>query len=93
MTETVRVNRRVLAKARTRSKVIASATALWAEPGSYESVGIREIAAGAGMSTGAVFANFASKADLWREVMGYEPPVDGPEVRALLQSLAQRIAA
>lgn len=88
MTEAVRVNRRVLAKARTRAKVIASAAALWAEPGTYESVGIREIAKGAGMSTGAVFANFDSKADLWREVMGYEPPVDGPEVRALLREAA-----
>jgi AcrR family transcriptional regulator len=81
-------NRRVAAKAATRARVIAAATRRWAKPGTYEIEGIREIAAEAGMSTGAIFANFASKADLWREVMGYEPPVDGPEVRQLLQSLA-----
>lgn len=89
---TVRENRRVAAKALTKSKVMLSARALWEQPGTYEAVGIREIAKGAGMSTGAVFANFNSKADLWRAVMGYEPPVDGPDVRQLLISLAMASA-
>lgn len=61
-----------------------SARRLWAEPGSYEAGDIRSIAAEAGYSTGAVFANFDSKADLWREVMGYEPPVDCIAVRRAL---------
>lgn len=82
------LNRRQQSKIATANKVIESARRLWAEPGTYDTVGIREIAAGAGMSTGAVFANFVSKADLWRTAMGYEPPVDGPEVRALLMGLS-----
>lgn len=85
MTEAVRLNRRQAAKAATRQKLIVAARRLWAEPGTYETVGIREIAAEMGMSTGAVFANVASKADLWRIVMGYEPPVDCLAVRAALR--------
>jgi AcrR family transcriptional regulator len=88
MTEEVRLNRRQQAKARTRTKMIEAARKLWAEPGSYERVGIREIAAEMGMSTGAVFANIASKADLWREAMGYEPPVDSHAVREFLRAAA-----
>ena len=82
------LNRRVVAKAATRAKVIAAAAKLWSVPGTYEIVGIREIAAEIGMSTGAVFSNFASKADLWREAMGYEPPVDCAEVREALKAAA-----
>lgn len=82
------LNRRTAAKAVTRAKVIAAAAKLWSVTGTYEIVGIREIAAEIGMSTGAVFSNFASKADLWREAMGYEPPVDGPEVREALKAAA-----
>lgn len=85
-------NKRQAAKLATRAKLIAAARKLWAEPGTYEAVGIREIAAEMGMSTGAVFANVASKADLWRLAMGYEPPVDGPEVRKLLRAAAGRAA-
>lgn len=83
-----KLNKRQLAKADTRAKVIAAAQALWAEPGTYEFWSIRDIAAHIGMSTGAVFANFASKADLWREAMGYEPPVDCEAVRAALKAQA-----
>jgi len=88
-TQATAPNKRQLAKAATRAKLIAAARKLWAEPGTYEAIGIREIADEMGMSTGAVFANVASKADLWRIAMGYEPPVDGAEVRALLKSFAQ----
>lgn len=86
MSPTPRLNRRQLAKAATRTKVMDAARRLWAEPGSYEAGDIRSIAKAAGMSTGAVFANFDSKADLWRAVMGYEPPVDCAAVREALQS-------
>lgn len=89
MTDPAPMNRRAQAKAATRAKCIAAARKLWAEPGTYESVGIREIAAEMGMTTGSIFANFTGKADLWRTAMGYEPPVDGPAVRALLQRTAQ----
>ena len=75
------LNRRQKAKARTRAKVIAAAQAVFqAKP--YPTATIRDIARTAGMSTGAVFANFSGKAELWRETMGSEPPLDGPIVRA-----------
>ena len=56
-----RVNRRQVAKARTRVKVLEAARTLFAERG-YDAATIRDIAKGAGMSTGAVFANFQDKA-------------------------------
>ncbi|MBB4799696.1 AcrR family transcriptional regulator [Brevundimonas bullata] len=86
------MNRRQLAKAATREKLIVAARAVWAEPGSYEAATIRVIAKAAGMSTGAIFANFKGKEDLWRAVMGYEPPVDSAEVRKLLRAMAGRKA-
>lgn len=85
---TPRLTRRQLAKIKTASAMVAAARKLWAEPGSYEAVGIREISAEAGYSTGAFFANFPTKAAMWRIAMGYEPPVDGPVVRAALIAAA-----
>gem|GEM_PF-639283 len=79
-------NRRQRRKALTRAKLIEVARALWAEPGTYESVTIRLIAKAAGLSTGSIFANFTGKEDLWREAMGFEPPVDSAEVRDALQA-------
>ena len=60
--------RRALAKQQTRAKVLAAARQLFSEQG-YEGATIRDIAAAAGMSTGAVFANFTDKSDLFREIM------------------------
>jgi AcrR family transcriptional regulator len=60
--------RRALAKQQTRAKVLAAARRLFSEQG-YEGATIRDIAAAAGMSTGAVFANFIDKSDLFREIM------------------------
>ena len=60
--------RRALAKLQTRAKVMAAARKLFSEEG-YEGATIRDSAAVAGMSTGAVFANFADKADLFREIV------------------------
>jgi AcrR family transcriptional regulator len=60
--------RRTLAKQQTRAKVLAAARRLFSEEG-YEGATIRDIAAAAGMSTGAVFANFTDKSDLFREIM------------------------
>lgn len=66
---TVRMpTRRALAKQQTRAKVLAAARRLFSEHG-YEGATIRDIAAAAGMSTGAVFANFSDKSDLFREIM------------------------
>src|SRR5512147_2966019 len=60
--------RRAIAKQQTRAKVLAAARRLFSEEG-YEGATIRDIAAAAGMSTGAVFANFTDKSDLFREIM------------------------
>jgi AcrR family transcriptional regulator len=67
-TETPRLNRRQAAKVRTRQKVLDAARQLFAERG-YEPATIRDIAKGAGMSTGAVFANFQDKAELFEAVL------------------------
>ena len=66
--EAPRLNRRQAAKVRTRQKVLDAARALFAERG-YEPATIRDIAKGAGMSTGAVFANFQDKAELFEAVL------------------------
>lgn len=63
-----RLNRRQAAKARTRQKVLDAARNLFSERG-YDPATIRDIARGAGMSTGAVFANFQDKAELFETVL------------------------
>ena len=63
-----RPTRRALAKQQTRQKILAAARELFTQRG-YEGATIRDIAAAAGMSTGAVFANFTDKSDLFREIM------------------------
>ena len=60
--------RRALAKARTREKILASAKELFTAKG-YEGATIRDIAAAAGMSTGAVFASFSDKSELFQEIL------------------------
>jgi len=62
-----RSNQRALAKQRTREKIVAAATVLFSERG-YEGATIRDIAKSAGMSTGAVFASFTDKSDLFAEI-------------------------
>ncbi len=69
--QTPRLNRRQAAKVRTRQKVLEAARALFAERG-YEPATIRDIAKGAGMSTGAVFANFQDKAELFEAVLSQD---------------------
>ena len=66
-----RLNRRQAAKVRTRQKVLDAARTLFAERG-YDPATIRDIAKGAGMSTGAVFANFQDKAELFETIFGDE---------------------
>ena len=66
-----RPNQRAVAKQRTREKILAAATALFSERG-YEGATIRDIAKAAGMSTGAVFASFADKSDLFGEIVAIE---------------------
>jgi AcrR family transcriptional regulator len=62
------MTRRALAKQRTRRHLLDAAKRLFNERG-YEAATVREIAAAAGLSTGAVFASFSDKADLFGEVI------------------------
>ena len=61
------LNRRQESKQRTRERVLSAGRELFAEVG-YEAATVRDIAKRAGMSTGAVFANFTDKADLFESV-------------------------
>jgi AcrR family transcriptional regulator len=72
--------RRAIAKQQTRAKVLAAARRLFSEQG-YEGATIRDIAAAAGMSTGAVFANFTDKSDLFREIMVHDMDLLGSQMR------------
>ena len=62
------MTRRSQAKLRTRLKLLEATRRLVAERG-YEAATIRDIAAAAELSTGAVFASFTDKADLFNEVL------------------------
>lgn len=62
------LTRRALAKQRTRQRLLAAARGLFISRG-YEAATIRDIAAEADLSTGAVFASFTDKADLFNEVI------------------------
>ena len=67
------MNQRVMSKERTRAALVAAARKLFGKHG-YARTGIRDIAKLAGYSTGAVFAMWSGKDDLWREVMGMATP-------------------
>jgi len=62
------LTRRAVAKQRTRERLVDSARRLFTERG-YEAATVRDIAAAAGLSTGAVFASFTDKAELFSEVL------------------------
>ena len=67
--ESVPLKGRALAKQQTREKVVAAARAMFMERG-FDGATIRDIAKAAGMSTGAVFASFTDKNELFFEIMG-----------------------
>lgn len=83
--EPKRLNRRQAAKVRTRQRVFDSAETLFRDVG-FERATIRAIAKGAGMSTGAVFANFEDKTALYVAVFGH-PPLTPEQGRALVVAL------
>lgn len=79
------LNKRQLAKARTAANVLRAARGGFEIQG-YEKATIRSIAKAAGMSTGAVFANYQDKAELYAAAFGH-PPIS-PEIgRAALLAL------
>jgi AcrR family transcriptional regulator len=84
--ESVRLNRRQQAKAVTRQKVLDAAKNLFATVG-YKAATIRGIAKGAGMSTGAVFANFEDKDALYLAIHGHPAltPEQGLHLAAALR--------
>jgi AcrR family transcriptional regulator len=86
-----RPNQRALAKQRTREKILTAATALFAERG-YEGATIRDIAREAGMSTGAVFASFTDKSDLFAEIAEQVQADLHHTLRAAAQGLEGRAA-
>lgn len=53
----------------TREKLLEAATAVFSERG-YDGAGVQEIARRAGLTTGAIYANFKGKADLLFEAIG-----------------------
>ncbi|MFZ5671167.1 MAG: TetR/AcrR family transcriptional regulator [Pseudomonadota bacterium] len=63
-----KMTRRALAKQQTREKVLQAARDLFVERG-YDGATIRDIARAAGMSTGAVFASFADKTELFDAIL------------------------
>lgn len=62
------MTRRALAKEQTRQRLLLAAKRLVTERG-YDAATVRDIAAAADLSTGAVFASFDDKADLFNEVI------------------------
>jgi AcrR family transcriptional regulator len=62
------LTRRTLAKQRTRQRLLGAARRLFIARG-YEAATIRDIASEADLSTGAVFASFSDKADLFSQVI------------------------
>lgn len=89
----IKPNRRQLAKAETRAKVVTAARCLFFSVG-FEATTIRDIAKDAGMSTGAVFANFADKAELYREIFDHDPitPEQGLRLAAALRGAEAFVA-
>jgi AcrR family transcriptional regulator len=61
-------SRRAAAKAQTRGRLLDAARSLFMERG-YEAATIRDIVARAGLSTGAVFASFSDKSELFNAVL------------------------
>lgn len=65
------VGSRAQSKERNRQKILDSAMALFRERG-YEAATLRDIARGAGLSTGALFANFTDKTEIFLTVIEEE---------------------
>jgi AcrR family transcriptional regulator len=86
-----RPNQRAVAKRRTREKIVAAARTLFAERG-YDGATIRDIAKTAGMSTGAVFASFTDKSDLFTDIAETEQAELYAAMRAAGDGLSGRAA-
>jgi AcrR family transcriptional regulator len=67
----------------TRSRLVAAAIAVFVEQG-YENARVHDIARAAGLTTGAIYANYRGKADLLSDAIGARTAV---EVDALMHDL------
>jgi AcrR family transcriptional regulator len=78
--------------ARTRDAVLSAAEAEF-ETSGYGATTIRGIASRAGLSTGAVFTHFTSKADLYCAVYGHQPvtPEEGRALRLEVEVLRRAL--
>jgi AcrR family transcriptional regulator len=86
---------------RTRERLIAAAIEVFAEQG-YEGARLQDIARAAGLTTGAIYANFRGKAELLfaaigaragAEVDGLLAAAAGSDTRTLLERLGDRLPA
>jgi AcrR family transcriptional regulator len=82
---------RAMAKQRTREKILAAGKALFTERG-YERATVRDIAGAAGMSTGAVFASFTDKSDLFGEIVVAQHQAIERAMRAAAEGLTAEAA-
>ena len=86
------MNKRVEAKEKTRQKAVEAARKAFAVT-DYHAVSIRDLAKAMGMSTGAIFANFTGKADLWRASMPLPVPADDQRTRATMYLISAAMAS
>lgn len=81
---------------RTRAKALETARRLFNE-NAYDRVSLRRIFSELGMTTGAFYASFESKEDLWVQAMGTPPPGDraatrhADELQAKLRELVSAV--
>ena len=78
---------RARSKERNRQKILDSATQLFRERG-FEAATLRDIARGAGLSTGALFANFNDKTEIFLTVIEGE---NSRTVRAMREAYDERL--
>jgi AcrR family transcriptional regulator len=85
--------KRTHSKAKTRAHILDVASRLFHLNG-YEGIGLREIAAESGCSTGAIFAHWKSKDELFVEAMGRPHLTDarGAQLLAALMEAAPATA-
>lgn len=76
---------RAAGKERSRRRLLEAAKQLFMERG-YDGATVRDIAAAANLSTGAVFASFSDKADLFNEVLLADCPA---QIELMEQAAAQ----
>jgi AcrR family transcriptional regulator len=83
----------------TRERLVAAAIEVFAESG-YEAARVQDVARAAGLTTGAIYANYRGKADLLFDAIGARADAEidallhgatGPTGRALLEVLGDRL--